>query len=470
VRPTGIARVRELWRLFRNEREDPEPFYTWLAEELADDLERRHGSFAGRTLLDLGCGPGYYTAALRARGATVIPIDNSAEELGPAPPEGAVLADAGALPLPDGEADGVVCSNLLEHTPDAEAVIREIERVLRPGGWAYLSWTNWYSPHGGHDMSPYHLLGPRLGPRLYERRNGPPRKNRYGEGLFPVHVGATLAFVRSRPGLRITAAEPRYWPRLRFLARIPGVREVALWNCVIHVERVAAPDGVQGWLTGEQAARLAEAAARVPAGGRIVEIGSYHGRSTIVLARAGGSVVAIDPHAGNDRGPQQWTGTAEEGQSDHETFVRNLRAAGVAERVRHVRRPSQEALDAVEGPVDLLYVDGAHRFRPAAADIVRWGDRVAPGGTLLIHDAFSSVGVTLAVGRHLLAGRRFRYVGRSGSLAEYRREDAGRVANAARQLASLPWFVRNLAVKAALVARLPWAARALGHRSGPWPY
>ena len=130
-------------------------------------------------------------------------------------------------------------------------------------------------------------------------------------------------------------------------------------------------------------------------------------------------------------------------------------------------------LDAVAGPVDVLYVDGAHRFAPAAADISGWGARVAPGGTLLIHDAYSSVGVTLAIGRHLLAGRRFRYVGRSGSLAEYRREDLGpwaRAAGTARQLASLPWFARNLVVKAAIVARMPYVARALGHRSGPWPY
>jgi SAM-dependent methyltransferase len=237
ARPTGLARLRGLWRLFRNEREDPEPFYTWLADELAATLERRHGSLAGCRLVDLGCGPGYYTAALRARGAEVIPVDNSDHELGDAPPEGALLADAEALPLPDGTVDGVVCSNLLEHTPDAEAVIREIARVLRPGGWAYVSWTNWYSPHGGHEMSPYHLLGPSRGPRLYERLHGPPRKNRYGEALFPVHIGPTLRYVRSRADLTLAAAEPRYWPRLRFLAGIPAVREVACWNCVLHLER-----------------------------------------------------------------------------------------------------------------------------------------------------------------------------------------------------------------------------------------
>jgi ubiquinone/menaquinone biosynthesis C-methylase UbiE len=123
-----------------------------------------------------------------------------------------VVGDAGRLPLPDASLDGVFCSNLLEHTPDARAVVDDMARVLRPGGWGYLSWTNWWSPHGGHDMSPYHLLGPGLGPRLYERVNGPPRKNRYGEGLFAQHIGATLRLFAGRDDLVVDVVEPRYWP------------------------------------------------------------------------------------------------------------------------------------------------------------------------------------------------------------------------------------------------------------------
>jgi SAM-dependent methyltransferase len=153
------------------------------------------------------------------------------------PPEGAVLADAGALPLADASVDGVFCSNLLEHTPDAEPVLGEIERVLRPGGWGYVSWTNWYSPWGGHDMTPYQYLGPRLGPRLYERRHGPPRKNAYGDGLWAAHIGPTLRLVSGLPGLAIERVEPRYWPRLAFLCRIAGLRELVTWNCVIRVRK-----------------------------------------------------------------------------------------------------------------------------------------------------------------------------------------------------------------------------------------
>ena len=127
-------------------------------------------------------------------------MDNSEEELalGGGPPEGALIADAGALPLADASVDGVFCSNLLEHTPDAAPVIAEIERVLKPGGWAYVSWTNWYSPWGGHDMTPYQYLGPTRGPRLYERRHGKPRKNAYGDGLWACHIGPTLRLVRAR--------------------------------------------------------------------------------------------------------------------------------------------------------------------------------------------------------------------------------------------------------------------------------
>jgi predicted O-methyltransferase YrrM len=65
---------------------------------------------------------------------------------------------------------------------------------------------------------------------------------------------------------------------------------------------------IQGWMSRDQAERLWASAARTRAGDRIVEIGSFHGRSAIVLASAaptGVEVIAIDPHAGSDRGPQE---------------------------------------------------------------------------------------------------------------------------------------------------------------------
>jgi SAM-dependent methyltransferase len=235
----GLDRVRQLWRLWRDEQTDPAPFYTVLAREAVADLDRRYGPLAGQTIADLGCGPGFYTRAFRAAGADVLPVDNSTAELALAgdPPAGAILADAGDLPFEDASVDGAFASNLLEHTPDTPAVIAEIERVLRPGGWGYISWTNWYSPWGGHDMSPYHYLGPQRGPRVYEHRHGPPRKNPYGAGLWARHIGATLKLVRERPGLEIERVEPRYWPQLRFVCRVPGLRELVTWNCVIRVRR-----------------------------------------------------------------------------------------------------------------------------------------------------------------------------------------------------------------------------------------
>jgi len=221
---------------------------------------------------------------------------------------------------------------------------------------------------------------------------------------------------------------------------------------------------VEGWLTEAQARRLFAAAGAVPPGGRIVEIGSFRGRSAIVLARWARpdvEVVCIDPHAGSDRGPQEIAADADRGRADHEAFAANLARAGVAERVRHVRAFSDAALEQVPGPVDVLFVDGAHRFGPARADLVRWGDRVRPGGRMLVHDAWSSVGVTFALLTTTVFGRRWRYVGRAGSLAEFVREDAGGPSNALRQLRELPWFARNVVVKALILARL---------RRGPWPY
>jgi Methyltransferase domain len=233
---------------------------------------------------------------------------------------------------------------------------------------------------------------------------------------------------------------------------------------------------MEGWLTEAQARRLWERAREVPTGGLVVEIGSFRGRSAVVMASAladGARLVAIDPHAGGDRGPQEIAPEAERGEADNLAFNANLEAAGVAERVEHVRLMSSQALGAVGGGIDLLYVDGAHRAGPARADLVQWGDRVAPGGSMLVHDSFSSIGVTLATLASITFGSRWRYVGRTGSLAEYRREPiAGpaRLANAGRQLAQLPWFLRNVIVKVAIVTHLRPLARLMGHDGGEWPY
>lgn len=233
---------------------------------------------------------------------------------------------------------------------------------------------------------------------------------------------------------------------------------------------------VEGWLTNDQAERLFERASELHGDAQIVEIGSFRGRSLIVLACGAppsAEIVSIDPHEGGDRGPQEITPDPKLGDRDYTVFMANLARAAVVDRIRHIRKPSQDSAGDIEGEIDLLYIDGAHRFKPARQDIVSWGDRVAAGGTMLIHDGFSSIGVTLALLTSMFVNRHWRYLGRCGSLIEYRRESIfglALVKNSLHQALQLGWFVRNIVIKAALLAKCYPLARLLGHETRDWPY
>jgi SAM-dependent methyltransferase len=137
-----------------------------------------------------------------------------------------------------GSHDVAICSNVLEHLAKPFEFIDSIPKLLRPSGKFYLSWTNWLSPWGGHDFSPFHYLGPRLGPRVFDRVSKRRRIHTPFVTLYPSHIGPVLRALKRRPELRIVQVVPRYYPELKCLMAMPVVREFLAWNCAVLVERL----------------------------------------------------------------------------------------------------------------------------------------------------------------------------------------------------------------------------------------
>jgi SAM-dependent methyltransferase len=234
-----MLRSFRLFRLFLTEQQDPDGFYLALAKDAAAQLAG-FIAIGGRTVLDIGGGAGYVTKVLRSLGANCYLLEVDSAEMmsrGDTPP-GAVLADGYWLPVSDGGADVCVSSNVLEHVRDPHGLIEEMIRATKPGGLIYLSFTNWYSPWGGHEMSPWHYLGAGRAERRYVRKHGKLPKNRVGTSLFRVHVGQVLRMVRDRTDVEVISARPRYYPAwCRALLYVPVVRELATWNLLLILRR-----------------------------------------------------------------------------------------------------------------------------------------------------------------------------------------------------------------------------------------
>jgi len=226
-----------LYRAFRSEQTDPDGFYSLLAEDSLD-VVAAHTEISGRTVVDVGGGPGHFTAAFRMRGARCVLIEREPAELR-AGFAGAVVADGYRLPIRDGGVDICFSSNVLEHVPEPGAFLDEMVRVTRPGGLIYLSYTVWHSPWGGHETAPWHYLGGHFAARRYARVHGRPPKNGFGTSLFPISVARVLPLI-NRQDARVLELRPRYYPRwCRFLVRIPVVRELLTWNLLVVLQRNA---------------------------------------------------------------------------------------------------------------------------------------------------------------------------------------------------------------------------------------
>ena len=148
-----------------------------LARRQFDRLERDHWWFRGRRAvylgllrhllggarparaLDLGAGRGAFASELRELCGSVVALDLDAQALATCRAAGcasAVLADSGRLPFVDHSFDLVCLFDVLEHLDDDGGALREVRRVLRPGGLCFASVPAWPWLFSGNDRLAHH--------------------------------------------------------------------------------------------------------------------------------------------------------------------------------------------------------------------------------------------------------------------------------------------------------------------------
>jgi predicted O-methyltransferase YrrM len=180
----------------------------------------------------------------------------------------------------------------------------------------------------------------------------------------------------------------------------------------------------------EEQAHLFLLATLVPENGTIVEVGSWIGHGTCLLASGGrgpsARVFAVDTFDNTTKNSWEKAGLADflrkvdRDLTQREQFDRNLRRFEVQDRVTPIPFLSDEAIHHLplkSGSVDLLFVDGGHSLEVVRKDIELYVPLVKAGGTVAFHDFDTGhVGVTQAVWEAVLRGTFPTYVRKRGSL------------------------------------------------------
>lgn len=161
----------------------------------------------------------------------------------------------------------------------------------------------------------------------------------------------------------------------------------------------ALAERVTGFMPQEEGRALYDAAQRYLDGGVGVEIGTYCGKSTVLLGAAAqqrnGVLYTVDHHHGSEEHQAGWeyhdSSLVDEvtGLFDTlPTFRRTLDAAGLDDHVVAIVGKSPVVARDWRTPLQFLFIDGGHSEAAATADFDGWAKWVRVGGALVIHDVF----------------------------------------------------------------------------------
>jgi MMP 1-O-methyltransferase len=159
------------------------------------------------------------------------------------------------------------------------------------------------------------------------------------------------------------------------------------------VDYLAIAATVPGWREGEEAAAVHGASYSRPDDAVLVEVGSFLGRSTILLAgarklRGSGKVYCVDPFdcSGDDFSVPFYAQILAEqgGGSLREQFDRNIDRAGLTDWVQVLPRRAVDAAMEWRAPVDLLLLDGDQSPKGAREAFDAWLPHLKSGGVLIM--------------------------------------------------------------------------------------
>jgi glycosyltransferase involved in cell wall biosynthesis/predicted O-methyltransferase YrrM len=178
------------------------------------------------------------------------------------------------------------------------------------------------------------------------------------------------------------------------------------------------------------------------AGGHIVEIGSFRGKSSVALGmgaiQSGVQVFCIDPHA-------EFTGVygGKFGPQDRGAFYQVMLDTKLFERVALINLASREAARAWQQPIGLLFIDGDHSYRGVRGDFEAWEPHVSLGGVVAFDDATDpAIGPRPLIDQILASGRyapletvgKIRFLRKTNNVAVFQGADTKRMLVACHEL------------------------------------